>query len=156
MGEKINLKVSITDLKEEMMLQMKYLGILCSTMAFLISYGFMLRGRKISDPGRILFVGIAVSIMSLVLVGAAPFFTGPSLAAEGLSQSSGLGFLGASISTGLACLGAGIAVAVVGAAALGVIGEKPETLGMTLIYLGLAEGIAIYGVIVSLLILAKL
>ena len=66
MGEKINLKVSITDLKEEMMLQMKYLGILCSTMAFLISYGFMLRGRKISDPGRILFVGIAVSIYSMV------------------------------------------------------------------------------------------
>jgi V/A-type H+-transporting ATPase subunit K len=47
-------------------------------------------------------------------------------------------------------------VAVVGAAALGVVGEKPSMLGTTLIYLGLAEGIAIYGVIVSLLILGKL
>ena len=43
-----------------------------------------------------------------------------------------------------------------GAAALGVVSEKPDMLGMTLIYLGLAEGIAIYGVIVSLLILGKL
>ncbi|HPK07792.1 MAG TPA: ATP synthase subunit C, partial [Aminivibrio sp.] len=49
-----------------------------------------------------------------------------------------------------------LAVAVVGAAALGVVGEKPSMLGTTLIYLGLAEGIAIYGVIVSLLILGKL
>jgi V/A-type H+-transporting ATPase subunit K len=46
-------------------------------------------------------------------------------------------------------------VAVVGAAALGVVGEKPELLGSTLIYLGLAEGIAIYGVIIALLILGK-
>lgn len=135
---------------------MKYLVILLSTMAVLVSTGCLLRGRKVRNPGGMLFMGMVVSILSLVLVGAAPFFVGPSLAADGITQASGLGFLGASISTGLACLGAGIAVAVVGAAALGVIGEKPETLGMTLIYLGLAEGIAIYGVIVSLLILAKL
>jgi V/A-type H+-transporting ATPase subunit K len=67
-----------------------------------------------------------------------------------------MGFIGAAISTGLACLGAGIAVAVVGAAALGIIGEKPEMLGTTLIYLWLAEGIAIYGVIVALLIIGKI
>jgi len=63
---------------------------------------------------------------------------------------------GASLGKGRACVGAGIAVAGVGAAALGVVGEKPSMLGTTLIYLGLAEGIAIYGVIVSLLILGKL
>lgn len=86
----------------------------------------------------------------------------PSAAAEGGAEgaatgaAAGLGFLGASLATGLACLGAGIAVAIVGAAALGVVGEKPSMLGTTLIYLGLAEGIAIYGVIVSLLILGKL
>ena len=47
----------------------------------------------------------------------------------------------------------GIAVAYVGAAALGVIAEKPEAAGRALIFVGLAEGIAIYGVIVAILIL---
>ena len=68
---------------------------------------------------------------------------------------AGMGFIAASVSTGLACLGAGLAVASVGSAALGLVGEKPEMLGTTLIYLGLSEGIAIYGVIVSLLILGR-
>ena len=62
-------------------------------------------------------------------------------------------FLGAAIATGLAAIGAGIAVGVAGAAAIGAIAEKPELLGRTLIFVGLAEGIVIYGLIVSFLIL---
>jgi len=61
--------------------------------------------------------------------------------------------IAAALSTGLACIGAGIAVGFVGAAALGVVGEKPDLLGKTLIYEGLAEGIAIYGMLISILIL---
>jgi V/A-type H+-transporting ATPase subunit K len=53
-------------------------------------------------------------------------------------------------------LGAGYAVAVVGAAALGAIAEKPELFGRTLVFIGLAEGLAIYGLIVSILILGRL
>ena len=63
--------------------------------------------------------------------------------------------LGAALSTGLACIGAGIAVGIAGAAAIGGITEKPEILGRTLIFVGLAEGIAIYGLIVSFMILNK-
>jgi len=63
------------------------------------------------------------------------------------------GFLAASISVGLGSIAGGIAVAYVGAAALGVIAEKPEAAGRALIFVGLAEGIAIYGVIVAILIL---
>ncbi len=62
-------------------------------------------------------------------------------------------FLGAAIATGLAAIGAGIAVGVAGAAAIGAIAEKPELLGRTLIFVGLAEGIVIYGLIVSFIIL---
>ena len=65
------------------------------------------------------------------------------------------GFLAAAVSTGLSALGAGIAVGGVGAAAIGAIAEKPELLGRTLILVGLAEGIAIYGIIISILILNK-
>ena len=62
----------------------------------------------------------------------------------------------AAIAVAAATLGAGIAVAVVGSAAMGAIGEKPELAGRALIFIGLAEGIAIYGLIVALMILAKL
>jgi V/A-type H+-transporting ATPase subunit K len=70
--------------------------------------------------------------------------------------AAGMGYLSAAIAVGASTLGAGIAVAVVGAAAMGAIGEKPELAGRALIFIGLAEGIAIYGLIVALMILAKL
>lgn len=73
-----------------------------------------------------------------------------------LGVGEGLGLLGAALATGLSVLGAGYAVAVVGAAALGAITEKPELFGRTLIFVGLAEGLAIYGLIVSILILGRL
>ena len=69
---------------------------------------------------------------------------------------AGYGFIAAAISTALAALGAGFAVAKVGAAAIGALAEKPELFGRLLIFVGLAEGIAIYGLIVSILILNRL
>ena len=77
-------------------------------------------------------------------------------AAGGISVGFGLALLGAGLPTGLAALGAGLAVGPVGAAALAVISEKPEMLGRTLIYLGLAEGIAIYGLVITILLLGKI
>ena len=62
-------------------------------------------------------------------------------------------FMAAAISTGLAAIGAGIAVGIAGAAAIGAVAEKPELLGRTLIFVGLAEGIAIYGLIISFMVL---
>jgi V/A-type H+-transporting ATPase subunit K len=61
--------------------------------------------------------------------------------------------LAAAISTGLAAIGAGVAVASTGSAAVGTIAEKPESFGRALIFVGLAEGIAIYGLIISFMIL---
>ena len=66
------------------------------------------------------------------------------------------GFVAAALATGLSALGAGIAVASVGSAAVGAIAEKPEVFGRTLIFVGLAEGIAIYGLIISILILNQI
>jgi len=66
------------------------------------------------------------------------------------------GFASAAASAGLAALGAGYAVAQVGTAALGALAEKPELFGRVLVLVGLAEGIAIYGLIVSILILNRL
>ncbi len=76
----------------------------------------------------------------------------PSLAPEAWS----FGLVGAALATGLSSLGAGFAVAKVGTAAIGALAEKPELFGRLLIFVGLAEGIAIYGLIVSILILNRL
>jgi V/A-type H+-transporting ATPase subunit K len=63
--------------------------------------------------------------------------------------------LAAALSTGLAAVGAGIAVSGTGAAAVGSIAQKPETFGRALIFVGLAEGIAIYGLIISFMVLNR-
>ena len=63
--------------------------------------------------------------------------------------------MAAAIAAGLSTLAAGYAVAVVGSAAVGALAEKPELLGRVLILVGLAEGIAIYGLIVAVLILNR-
>jgi len=63
------------------------------------------------------------------------------------------GFIAAAISTGLSSLAAGYAVSNVGSAAIGALAENPELIGRVLIVIGLAEGIAIYGLIVSVLII---
>ena len=65
-------------------------------------------------------------------------------------------FIGAALATGMAALGAGLAVARVGTAAVGALAEKPELFGRLLIFIGLAEGIAIYGLIVAILMLNRL
>jgi V/A-type H+-transporting ATPase subunit K len=73
-----------------------------------------------------------------------------------ISMGKGLALLGIGLPTGLAAIGAAIALGPIGSASLAVIAEKPEMFGRTLIYMGLAEGIAIYGLVMSILLLGKL
>ncbi|AFL73750.1 ATP synthase subunit C [Thiocystis violascens] len=73
-----------------------------------------------------------------------------------MSIGMGLAILGVGIPTGLSTIGAGIAVGPIGAASLAAVMERPEALGRTLIFLGLAEGIAIYGLVMSILLLNRL
>jgi V/A-type H+/Na+-transporting ATPase subunit K len=69
--------------------------------------------------------------------------------------ASGWGYIGAALAVGLACIGSGYAVSRIGSAGIGAITEKPELMGKTLVFLGLAEGIAIYGLIIAVMILNK-
>lgn len=107
----------------------------------------------------LLFLGLAAAMLMLGLHTAFAQATAPTPTAAAHGQVSvglGLALLGAGLPTALAAFGAGIAVGPVGAAALAVIAEKPEMFGRSLIYLGLAEGIAIYGLIVSILLIGKI
>jgi V/A-type H+-transporting ATPase subunit K len=66
------------------------------------------------------------------------------------------GLVAAALATGLSAVGAAYAVGQLGSAAMGALAEKPELFGRLIIFIGLAEGIAIYGLIVSILILNRL
>lgn len=66
------------------------------------------------------------------------------------------GVIGAVTATAVSSVAAAYAVAKTGSAAIGAIAEKPELFGKLVIYVGLAEGIAIYGLIVSILIINRL
>lgn len=66
------------------------------------------------------------------------------------------GFASAAAAAGLSAAAAGYAVAQVGSAAVGALAEKPELMGRVLVMVGLAEGVAIYGLIVAILILNAL
>lgn len=71
------------------------------------------------------------------------------------SSSEGMKYIAAAASVGLGSIAGGIAVAVVGSAAMGAVAERPELMGRSLIYVGLAEGIAIYGMVVAIMILIQ-
>jgi V/A-type H+-transporting ATPase subunit K len=96
---------------------------------------------------------VAIALMLLMLhAGAA----GAAEAPRALGVDPGVAqwaMIAAAIAVGVSTLAAGYAVATVGSAAVGALAEKPELLGGVLILVGLAEGIAIYGVIVAILIL---
>jgi V/A-type H+/Na+-transporting ATPase subunit K len=76
--------------------------------------------------------------------------------AKTFTDGIGLAYIGAGVAVGFACLASGYAVAKIGSAAIGAVSEKPELMGRTLVFLGLAEGIAIYGLIIAIMILNKL
>lgn len=141
------------------MFKMVGLIISCTVVASMVAAGYIMQ-KKGYTGSRALYAATVGGSSLLVFTGAIlALTTNPAFAqaaAAPLGSGAGMGFLAAAISTGIACLGAGLAVASVGSAALGLVGEKPEMLGTTLIYIGLAEGIAIYGIIVSLLILGRL
>lgn len=100
---------------------------------------------------------IVAAAATLLLIAAMPAAAAePSVARDLDPQLVAWALMAAAVSTALAALGAGYAVARVGSAAVGAIAEKPELFGRVLVLVGLAEGIAIYGLIVSILILNRI
>lgn len=99
------------------------------------------------------FVPLMVMILVLILPKVSTAASADVQSATQAASSDGLKYIGAALSTGLATIGTGYAVGAVGSAALGAISEDASILGRTIIFVGLAEGIAIFGVIISILIL---
>ncbi len=85
---------------------------------------------------------------------AEPAATETAEAVEG-DSSKGLGLLAAGLVTGLAGIGGGIAVAAGAPAAIAATAEDPKSFGKSIIFVALGESIALYGVVISILILQK-
>ena len=87
-----------------------------------------------------------------VMLGGSAFAEGENIIADAVKQTA---YLSAAGVTGLACIGAGIAVAASASAALGAISENEKMMGKALIFVALAEGIALYGLLVAFTILGQ-
>lgn len=104
-----------------------------------------------------LFVLLAITLATTVmsLMAAVSYSQQTTEESTGLTDK-GLLLVGAGIAAGLAALGAGVGLGTASAAAIGAIAEKPELLGKTLLYIVLIEAIAIYGLAMFFIILARL
>lgn len=97
------------------------------------------------------FFGVLAVMTLLPITGAFAAGTDAAAAADGLS--SGMKYLGAALSTGLGSIGTGIAVGGAAPAAIGAVSENDKAFSKALIFVALGEGVAIYGLLISILIL---
>ena len=107
---------------------------------------------------RISVIGLAalIAMLSLVsVVGLSAQEQTRTPLSEEQARVAQFGLLAAAIAFGFGAVGAGIAIAHVGAAAMGTIGEKPEIAGQALIFIALAEGLVVFGFITAIMILGK-
>ena len=144
-----------------MSLTVRLLLIATLLLSIVIPFGYFLIGQRTKKRykraigTKVFFFFSTVLIAGIMLFAGDP---GQAAAAAGntASNATGFGYLAAALSTGLSCVGGGIAVASAASAALGAISEDSSALGKSLIFVGLAEGVCLYGLIISFMILGKL
>ena len=113
-------------------------------------------GKKVKTIlGINIFSFFSILVIATVIMFSGNVFAAPE-AAGASANSAGWGFIAAALVTGMATIGAGIAVAAASSAALGAISEDSQIMGKALIFVALAEGIALYGLLVSFTILSRI
>jgi V/A-type H+/Na+-transporting ATPase subunit K len=105
--------------------------------------------------GALLLVGAVGLLLVAATAGpASAAATAATAGTAGTGANTGA-LIGAGIAVAGSCIGAGIAVAYTGAAALAIMSERPELFGRAMVIVGLAEGIAIYGLVVGIILIGK-
>lgn len=144
-----------------------FIALLTITLIGMILTGIYLHFRPLeNNRARRLFMPTVITNITLffglqlitLFIGINDAFAAAEAASGGvtdLSIGTGLTFIGIALPTALSTIAAGIAIGPIGAASLAAVSEKPEIFGRTLVYLGLAEGIAIYGLVLSILLLNR-
>lgn len=121
--------------------------------SFLISKKRTKGGLKATIACNAFFFFATLIIADVMLFSGNAYAAGTTAAAA--SSVDGWKYIAAALSTGLSCIGGGIAVASAASAALGAMSEDSSIMGKALIFVALAEGIALYGLIVSFTILGN-
>lgn len=140
-----------------MSLTVRVLFVVTLLLSIVIPFGYFLIGQRTKKRYKRAIGTNIFFFFSTVLIAGIMLFAGdPVQAAEAAgntaSNATGFGYLAAALSTGLSC----VAVASAASAALGAISEDSSALGKSLIFVGLAEGVCLYGLIISFMILGKL
>jgi V/A-type H+-transporting ATPase subunit K len=104
--------------------------------------------------GVLLLAGAMVLLLAAATAGPASAAATAAAGAAGTGASTGA-LIGAGIAVAGSSIGAGIAVAYTGAAALAIMSERPELFGRAMVIVGLAEGIAIYGLVIGIILIGK-
>ena len=140
----------------------KIIFIAALILSIIIPFGYYLIGEKNNKRYKrtigiyaFFFFG-AFAIASFAMLAGPDSVHAATAAANGATLATGMGYLAAALVTGLSCIGGGIAVASAASAALGAISEDSSVLGKSLIFVGLAEGVCLYGLIISFMILGNL
>ena len=138
----------------------KIIFIAALILSIIIPFGYYLIGEKNKKRYKrtiginaFFFFG-AFAIASIAMLAGPDSVHAATAAANGSTLATG--YLAAALVTGLSCIGGGIAVASAASAALGAISEDSSVLGKSLIFVGLAEGVCLYGLIISFMILGNL
>ena len=126
-------------------------------LSIIVPFGCFFLGEKNKKRYKKSLIANCFMFFGVLLVATVVSFAGTaSVQAAGSSAdglATGLGYLGAALVTGLSGIGSGIAVA---SAALGALSEDGSLFGKSIIFVAMAEGIALYGLIISFMILGKL
>lgn len=144
-----------------MSLTVKLLLVAELVLSIIIPFGYYLIGEKNKKRykravGTNVFFYFGTFVIAAIMMFGGDTAIAADTAAAATSNATGFGYLAAALSTGLSCVGGGIAVASAASAALGAISEDSSALGKSLIFVGLAEGVCLYGLIISFMILGKL
>ena len=125
-----------------------------------VPFGAFAAGEKTKGRYKTALAANTVMFFGTMLFAVCVLFNGTAFAAESTAASggisTGMGYIAAALSTGLSCIGGGVAVSAAASAALGAISEDSSILGKSLIFVGLAEGVCLYGLIISFMIIGKL
>lgn len=143
-----------------MLLSVKITLTIAFILTIAIPFGAFAAGEKTRGRYKTA-LGVNVFLFAVTaLVSAGVIFSGNAVAAEtaekAVNSAAGWGYIAAALSTGMSCLGGGLAVSAAASAALGAISEDGSILGKSLIFVGLAEGVCLYGLIISFMILGQL
>jgi len=134
--------------------------LLALPVVLLVAVGTSALLRRGRATAGVVLTGAGVLLLGSLVVLLVALATGPSVAATttaaaATDTTNGSALIGAAIAVAGSSIGAAIAVAYTGSAALAAMSERPELFGRAMVIVGLAEGIAIYGLIVSIILIGK-